>query len=211
MAKLISVSVAILLLFFLLLAGSRANLPENGDAAKGDRSDQRRRTATILLPSEKPSLAHEAATPVQLDHDHVASDSELAHGSVPLTLVSFHPINRHFRRGHLPLRRRHRCHHGYRHHWAPLLRDREGTHDVILARRFPGRGVWVHHGKPRTGHVDLTWQTHAKKPHYLHRHAMQAEHRVDAEYHRRRHHGEAGMEEEDGGLFMKIRKFLGHF
>lgn len=187
-------------IFFCLLAGSRANLPENDDATEADLSE-RRMTATILLPSEKPG--YEAATLVQLDHDHDISSSGSARGS--------NDTNRDYIRRHHPAGHSHCCRHGHRHHWVPRLRDHEGSHKVILARRFPGRWVRIHHGKPRSGHVDLiTLETHARKPH-LHHHAKQAEHGGNAEYHLRRHRGMAGKEKDDVGLFMNIRKFLGRF
>ncbi|OWM72167.1 hypothetical protein CDL15_Pgr018050 [Punica granatum] len=218
-------------IFFCLLAVSRADQPEKDDPAEGDLSEPRN-TATILLPSEKPGS--EAATLVQFDHD--TSDSKPAHqghkdkrGTVPLTSVSFRPINRHFPRGHLPLHYSHRCRH-VRHRWAPRLGDCHGSRDMILsrerwgfafdpdlhriARRVPGRWVRVYHGKPRFGrHMDLTWQSDVKKAH-LHRHE-----REEPEQHHRHRNGhvhghhdhleEARRERVAGGIYMKIRKFLG--
>lgn len=203
MAKL-SFTIAV---FLLLLAVSRADPPEKDDATGGDLWEPST-TATILLPSEDPG--YEAATLVQFDHDE--SDSEPAHhsdhkrGTVPWTSVSFHPINRHFPRGHVPLRRRHRFHH------------RDSSHDVTRSRerwgfafdpeiRGPTRRV---PGKPGFGHKELTWEAHVKKP-QLHRIVERAEHGDGSEYHGQRHQDMARKEAEDGGPFMKIRKFLGLF
>lgn len=77
-------------------------------------------------------------------------------------------------------------------------------------RRVPGRWVRVYHGKPGFGHKELTWEAHVKKPH-LHRHVERAEHGDGSKYHGQRHHDMARKEAEDGGPFMKIRRFLGLF
>ncbi|OMO79724.1 hypothetical protein CCACVL1_13464 [Corchorus capsularis] len=65
------------------------------------------KATAILLPSERPGF--EPAKLIDFKHDD-ASETESDVDSLPLTMVSFRPINRHFpRRPIIPFRHKHNC------------------------------------------------------------------------------------------------------
>ena len=149
-----------------------------------------------------------------------AEESESNVESVPLTVVTFRPINRHFQRMHdrrpFPFRMPHRC----RHHFKPigprfLHREIPFGNDMIMARdddaptnigpvfrggrlrHHPARWVKLHHRGPKIplGHEGLSRDDF--KTTYPH---------VEGEDMER-----GPGEQEQGGLFKGFRKFLNGF
>ena len=197
------------------------NLPE---------SDPRTTTA-ILLPSERPGF--EPAKIVDFKHDD-ASETDSDVESVPLTTISFHPVNRHFPRLPLiPFRHKHNC----RFHKRPLnprfqqKRYISYGDDMILSderTRFDpeSRGVvrqiqarWTRFpddGPESKEHVDFM------KPHHNdHEHEYENDQDHDDDHHhyhhhqRRHHRGEEDErdeeEEHEGGFVRRLSNFFIHF
>lgn len=152
MAKLyLTVAVIVLFCFAFSTARTPADLPLTdvvGDESLDAHRESDIQASTILLPSERSES--EPVTLVELEPESTESnfaefrtgessphDSESTPYSVPLTVISFRPINRHFPRRPFPLsfRHGHRCRHG--HHqfkpWGPrpLRREVSYRNDMV--------------------------------------------------------------------------------
>ncbi|KAJ9173713.1 hypothetical protein P3X46_016823 [Hevea brasiliensis] len=247
MSRNVALSVAVAALLFLFtFAHARAPLdqPENDVTSRDDRladlpESDPKATATIVLPSEKPES--KSANVVKLESEETESTESKLPGkeigtsesfheksetettvTVPLTLITFRPINRHFlRRPLIPFRRGHRCRGRYQHHnqlkpWGGLRfkspREVYFGNDMILSggkdlglagpRQIPVRWTRFNHGGNRFSFVndESRREEMIKRPHH--------------HQHHRHHHEEEeeGEEREHEGAFMKgIRKFLNHF
>ncbi|XVF10433.1 hypothetical protein REPUB_Repub07fG0182500 [Reevesia pubescens] len=188
-------------------------------------------TTTILLPSERPGF--EPSKIVDFNNDDVSSETDSGVESVPLTMISFHPVNRHFpRRPLVPYRHKHNCrfHKRFRPLNPPFQQKRSISYgnDMILSderTRFDpeSRGVvrqiqarWARfpdEGAESKEHVDFM------KPHHHeheHAHHHDDEHHHHYYHHRRHHHGEEderdGEEHENEGWFMaRFHKFFVNF
>lgn len=261
MAKLVLTIAAFFFLFAFSHARTRSDLPAketNGHDQSATKLPvtESNPAVTLLLPSEKPDS--EPATFFQWEHDAADSSkltdtdgptilaneesTEFKHSeTVPLTVISFRPINRHFPRRPFPLsfRHGHRCRHGHRQFgpWTPRFHggERERDQDVvsygddmILSSGDDTRFVPAFHGGPRQ--IPARWENfrHGGGPGFPHRHDDDMEferphhhhhhrHRHDHDHDHRREEFE-GMEnprehrrQRDGGLFGRFRKFLNHF
>lgn len=255
MAKLVFFLVALLFLFSFSHALTPSDLPEketNGrDLANTKFPESETKPATaILLPSEKRDSEPakdfewipEAAATKLPDSDGPTilaneESTEFTHSeSVPLTVISFRPVNRHFPRRPFPLsfRHGHRCRHGRRHvgPWSPRFhggeRDRDAVpygNDMILGddlafdpvfrglpRQIPPRWGSFRHGGPRFPfrHDD---DMELERPHHHHHHRHDREHdREEFEgMEKPREHRHEHEREHEGGLMRKFRKFLNRF
>ncbi|KAH7513763.1 uncharacterized protein LOC112493417 [Ziziphus jujuba] len=155
MAKLYLTVAVIFLIFAFSNARTPADLPATeviGDESLNTQTRSDIQTASnnpILLPSERSD--NEPVTLVELEPDTIRSnfaefrtgesspkDSEPTSESVPLTVISFRPINRHFPRRPFPLsfRHGHRCRHGHSQFkpWGPrpLRREVSYGNDMII-------------------------------------------------------------------------------
>ncbi|CAN6718579.1 unnamed protein product [Malus baccata var. baccata] len=241
MAKLLLSLAALFLLFAFSRARTSSDLPANEIKAR-DPADVKlpesnpkpktpTTTTTILLPSEKPDT--ESATGAT-----ILPKEESTIETVPLTVFSFRPVNRHFPRRPFPLSFRHGrpCGHARR-PWTPRFHGGEREHregesvsygnDMIMAsgdnmgfdpafrggvRQIPARWVNFRHGGPRFPfrHEE---EMELERPHHHHHHRHHHDHDQD------RREGFEGMEkpfrehkhEHEGGLMRKFRKFLNHF
>uniref|UniRef100_A0A2P2JQ35 Uncharacterized protein n=1 Tax=Rhizophora mucronata TaxID=61149 RepID=A0A2P2JQ35_RHIMU len=237
--------VTALFFFFALTHASQLDLPENVTVTPHENLPEpiSKDKNSILLPSERSdfesvTVAEVESVPVAevesvpvaevepekkpvnlpktVETTEVRLESETQ--TVPLTFVSFRPINRHFpRRSFIPFfGRGHRCRHHHHHRRFPkplgprfeipygddMILSGEGdrSFDPMSrggARQIPGRWASFRHDGPRFWDMpdvaereEMKW----KRP-YPHEH-----HWFDEE-----------RKQEEGGLLEKIRKFLDHF
>ncbi|XVF12992.1 hypothetical protein REPUB_Repub08aG0168100 [Reevesia pubescens] len=191
-------------------------------------------TTAILLPTERPGF--EPAKIVDFKHE----DASETHSDVeadPLTMINFHPVNRHFpRRPLVPFRHKHNCRF-YKRFRAlnPRFQQKRFIsygNDMILSDKRPRfhpepRGVvpqiqarwdrFTDDGAESQEHVDFI---------KLHHHGHDNEHEHDHDHdddhhhhHRHHHHGEEEERDEseehghehEGGFMKRFRKFLTHF
>ncbi|XP_022721258.1 uncharacterized protein LOC111278843 [Durio zibethinus] len=180
-------------------------------------------TTAILLPSERPGF--EPAKIVDFKHDD-ASETDSDVEFIPLTTISFHPVNRHFpRRPLIPFRHKHNCR--FHKRFRPLNPRLQQKHrisygdDMILSdggTGFDPESRWPRFPDDATEskeHVDFL------KPHH-HDHEYDHEHDHDHDnhhhYHRRHHHGEEDESDEEeeheheheGGFMRRLSKFFIH-
>lgn len=219
MAKL-TVTVAVFL-FVLVLAQARTplDLKENDvikeHVSTNEQESESKTTATwptsILLPSQK------------LDSETETSESGKPEAEtkdfLPLTVINFHPINRHF--PHYPsltFRNRRPCR---RHRLGkPWFHHREMTYgnDMLISngdgkeevRDFPARWLKFPNGDAHVHrfHVrrddDVTAKEGFRRPNDHHRHHFHLRHEAQLEKEREKH-------EHETGFMTKIRKFLNYF
>ncbi|XP_002509948.2 uncharacterized protein LOC8287759 [Ricinus communis] len=191
-------------------------------------------TTTIILPSEKPET--EPATFVDLEPEDTEipklSETESKQektepaltDSVPLTVITFRPINRHIaRRSVNPFRRGRGCHGRHHHHFnqfkiknAQDQGQRSYGDDMIISggeylgsdRRVPARWAKFNHGGHGfsfTNEEDKRNEMNDRPRHHHHHH------------HHHRHEEEEGEVKDHkheyykGGFMKRIRKFLNNF
>ncbi|KAJ7945033.1 Myb-related protein like [Quillaja saponaria] len=247
MAKLAASFSVLLFLFVLSYARNPGDIPLKDFVSSDPLLEPKTNPATaktILLPSENPDS--EAATVIEwepessnsknfeldagLESLEASTESSEASKSVPLTVISFRPINRQIPRRSLPLwvRRGHRCHRIHNSKpWGPRLPRREIPYgnDMIMkdgedrgfdkfdpmfrdgVRQIPARWEKFRHGGPRFSFVhDMERKEDNEKGHHHHHHHHHHDHEEGWEFERVEHHHGGG-----GGFLKRIRKFLTHF
>lgn len=225
------------LLFSFTLATARypLDLPENDVTSHDDNlanwSDSDPKvTATLILPSEKPES--QPATAVEFESEEtehadsklpekVIGTSESIHErsetesdkTVPLTVVTFRPINRHFpRRPLIPFRRAHRCRGSHHHHnqFKPWGSSRfsgpqevsYGSDMILSGGEDKGFSPVFNHGGNRLSFIkDEKREEMITRRHHNHHHDHDHEEGEEREH----------EHEHEGGFVKGIRKFLKHF
>ncbi|PON45234.1 hypothetical protein PanWU01x14_260640 [Parasponia andersonii] len=195
---------------------------------ESDPKDSTTTTANIFLPTQKPesdpvnTIEFEPESLVESEHvekeEEVPKDSEPVN-SVPLTVISFRPINdRHFPRRPFPLTfpHGHRCRHQHlrlrlrRSAWGPrsygddmiLSRQDQSSNPVFGGvRQIPAR--WV-----KFGHMDEIDSPHH---HHHYHHGHHRHHHDDEAEHEGREHEHKHDHGFGSGLLKSFRKFLNHF
>ncbi|KAE8717172.1 Pectin lyase-like superfamily protein [Hibiscus syriacus] len=180
-------------------------------------------TTSILLPSKRP------------DHDD-ASETDSGIGSIPLTMIRFHPVTRHFpRRPLIPFRHKHSCRFHKRFRSLNPRFHQKGFisygNDMILSddrsfdpeshgvvRQVDDRWGSFHDDDARSKHHDQDREDDHHHHHHHHDNEEEDDHHShdhDDDHHHHRHHhkeGEEGEKEHRGGGFMeKFRRFFIHF
>ncbi|XVE58050.1 hypothetical protein DITRI_Ditri04bG0139200 [Diplodiscus trichospermus] len=191
-------------------------------------------TSAILLPSERAGF--EPAKIVDFKHDD-ASETESSVESVPLTTISFRPVNRHFpRRPLIPFRHKHNCrfHKRFRPMNPGFQQKRYISYgnDMILSdlttrfdpvssdgvrqiearwARFPDDGAeskeHVEFMKPHQHDHDHD------EDHHHHHHRQHRRHHYGQEDERdeEEEHGHEHEDKEEGGFMGKFSKYFFHF
>lgn len=188
-------------------------------------------TATaILLPSERSGF--EPSKIVDFKHDD-ASETDTVVESVPLTKISFRPVNRHFpRRPLLPFRHKHNCRYHKRFRpWNPQFQQKHYISygdDMILSddkTRFdpkadvPVRQIQARWARFPDDGAESKEPVDFMKPHHHdheHEHDHDEDHHHHFHHHHRRHHHEEEEERDEeeaheGGLMKRLSKFFIHF
>ncbi|KAM3001612.1 hypothetical protein FF2_037888 [Malus domestica] len=259
MAKLLLTVAALFFLFALSHARTSSDLPANeisgrdpaGAKFPESRPKPRQPTTTILLPSEKPvddpaTLPEwrEITTSKLPESDGATilaneESTEFQHSeTVPLTVISFRPVNRHFRRRPFPLsfRHGHRCRHAHR-PMSPRFHGGEGDavsygNDMLVAssddmgfnpafrggaRQIPARWVNIRHGGPRFPfrheedmELERPHHHHHRRHHHEHDHDHDRREEFEGTEKQPREH-KHDHEHHGGGLMRRVRKFLNHF
>ncbi|KAL6177393.1 hypothetical protein ACLB2K_048919 [Fragaria x ananassa] len=257
MAKLISTAAALFLLFAFSHARMPSDLPNALDAITDNKipvtdAEIKATTTTdntLRLPSERPgsetvlesepetvSVAEEQKLPEAAEFATIVSNEENTDASksetLPLTVISFRPVGRHFPRRPFPLGFRH----GHRQaKWTPRVRDlqKDATpygDDMILASgepelrfdrpfrggarpQIPARWTDFRHVGPRFPHKHGD-EMDSERPHVHHRRHRHHDHDGEMENEGEEHHKEHKHEhkhEHYHGLFRSFRKFLNGF
>uniref|UniRef100_A0A6N2M424 Uncharacterized protein n=1 Tax=Salix viminalis TaxID=40686 RepID=A0A6N2M424_SALVM len=140
MAVKLAVTVAVLL-FVCTVAFSRTPLDLGDDdvALPELPKSEPKATSVLLLPSQNPETAakHPVGVKTEEKTDPGSSTTESFETVVPLTVVTFRPINRQFfpRRPLLPVGPRHRCRHGHK-----MMKPRFYGNDMIVSG-WKGHGL----------------------------------------------------------------------
>ena len=195
-------------------------------------------TETFPVAEEEKKLPEAEFATIESNEENTADASKSE--AVPLTIISFRPVGRHFPRRPFPLSLRpgHRCGHGRRQpkRWTPRFhgsereKDTPYGDDMILssgdemkfdrpfrggARQIPARWFNFRHGGPRFPykHDD---DMESERPHRHHRRHHHHDHDLDQENeveenHREHKHDHEHRHEHRGGLFRGFRKFLNRF
>ncbi|KAF3448691.1 hypothetical protein FNV43_RR09404 [Rhamnella rubrinervis] len=235
MAKLV-LTIAVICVFFAFShARTPADLPV-ADVITDESLNDHLETATLRLPSERDES--EPVTKVEWVRESTESkrpettesfdkpDESEPSDSVPLTVISFRPINRHFPRRPFPLtfRRGHPCRHSHPQFkpWDPRPQRREVSYgnDMIVSDELRFKPVSHNEDQPQ---IPARWSTFRQVgPRFPFRHDDEMERPHHHHHHRFRHHHVEGGENEErevehehnngeGGFMMRVRKFLNHF
>ncbi|KAL6182351.1 hypothetical protein ACLB2K_043774 [Fragaria x ananassa] len=264
MAKLISTAAALFLLFAFSHARTPSDLPNGLDVIADNKipvtdADVKATTTTdntLRLPSERPgsetvvesepaTFAEEQKLPegaefvTIVSNEENTADASKSETTLPLTVISFRPVGRHFSRRPFPLgfRHGHRCRHGHRQaKWTPRVKDlhnKDATpygDDMILASgepemkfdrpfrgearpQIPARWTDFRHVGPRFPHKHGD-EMDSERPHLHHRRHRHHDHDDEMENEGEEHHREHRHEhrhEQHHGLFRSFRKFLNGF
>ncbi|GMI76413.1 hypothetical protein HRI_001310600 [Hibiscus trionum] len=165
-------------------------------------------TTTIFLPSQIPDS--DPPKLLEFKHDD-ASETDSGVGSVPLTKIRFHPVNRRFPgRPLFPFRHKHNCRFHKRFHQKRLI---SYGNDMILSdeRSFDpeSRGVVPQIEARWGGFHDHHHHEHEHEHKYEDEHDHEDKHRHHRRHHKHHQHGEE--EEHEGGFMEKFRRFFIHF
>ncbi|PSS11320.1 Myb-related protein like [Actinidia chinensis var. chinensis] len=222
MAKLAVTLTALFLFFAVISARTPFDLPENNvidhDPSSSLPVPEADAKPTLLLPSEK--------TSAEIDAEDLPESETRTVDALPLTIVTFRPVNR-----HVPSMRAYpfrigvrRCRHGMRPMMYPRARGGEVPYgdDMILGGERRDFDPEMFHGGVRQ--IPARWMRFHHHHHHDHHHGegmpafpfdrhhdMFAKQRFGRPF-RREEEGEREEEErEEGGFMSRFRKFLNHF